>query len=141
MSDRSFEFISNDPVGYERLFGRGRCHLSVPFIEFAGVMAHEKVLDVGCGTGNLTISLAASKAFATGIDLSWSYLHHARQRISDASVKFTLGDAMKLPYQDDSFDRTLSMLALDLFLDPVLCLSEMRRVTRPGGIVAALVIG
>jgi SAM-dependent methyltransferase len=48
-------------------------------------------------------------------------------------------DALNLPYPDGAFDRALSMLALDVLPDPSRALTQMRRVTRPGGTVAALV--
>lgn len=109
------------------------------FVEFAGVTAQERVLDVGCGTGNLTRALGAAKAVVTGIDLSAPYIEYARRHTSDSGVTFEVGDALNLPYPDSAFDRSLSMLALDVLPDPTRGLAEMRRVTRPGGTVAALV--
>jgi SAM-dependent methyltransferase len=132
-------FIATDPEGYEQFIGRWSRRLAPLFVEFAGVTAHERVLDVGCGTGNLTIALGAVQASATGIDLSTPYIEFARRQTSDPGVTFDVGDALHLPYPDGAFDRTLSMLALDVLPDPTRGLAEMRRVTRPGGTVAALV--
>jgi SAM-dependent methyltransferase len=108
-------------------------------VELAGVAAGERVLDVGCGTGELTLALRAAKAATTGIDLSAPYVEYARRRLADPSVTLDVGDALNLPYPDSAFDRTLSMLALDLFPNPERALAEMRRVTRSGGAVVALV--
>lgn len=132
-------FIATDPDGYERYVGRGSRRLAPLFVEFAGVTAGERVLDVGSGTGNLTFALGAANVSATGIELSAPYVEYARRRTSKVDVTFDVGDAMNLPYPDGAFDRSVSMLVLDVLPDPRRGLSEMRRVTRPGGVVAALV--
>lgn len=133
-------WIATDPAGYEKYIGRWSQQLAPAFVEFAGVKAGERVLDVGCGTGNLTAALGdADVAAATGIDVSAPYITYARQRTRNRAVTFEIGDALELPYPDGNFDRTVSMLALDVFPDPARGLSEMRRVTRPGGVVAVLV--
>jgi SAM-dependent methyltransferase len=108
-------------------------------VELAGVVSGERVLDVGCGTGNLTLALRAAKAVPTGIDLSAPCVEYARRRLGDPAVRLGVGDALHLPYPDGAFDRTLSMLALDVMPDPQRALAEMRRVTHPGGTIAALV--
>lgn len=109
------------------------------FVELAGVVAGERVLDVGCGTGNLTLALRVAKVLPTGIDLSASYVEYARRRLADPAVTLDVGDALNLPYADGAFDRALSMLALDVFPEPQRAIAEMSRVTRPGGAVSALV--
>lgn len=132
-------FIATDPEGYEAYVGRGSRRLAAPFALFAGVSANERVLDVGCGTGHLTREIAAADACATGIDLSTPYVKFARLRTRDERVTFEVGNALDLPYQHGTFDRTLSMLALDVLPDPSRGLHEMRRVTRKGGTVAVVV--
>ena len=54
-------------------------------------------------------------------------------------VRFDVGDGTALPYEDGEFDRSLSMLRLDVVPDAAPIVAEMRRVTRPGGVVAGLV--
>ncbi|HEU5323829.1 MAG TPA: methyltransferase domain-containing protein [Methylomirabilota bacterium] len=133
-------FIATDPIGYERYVGRWSRRLAPLFAEFAGVGAGERVLDVGCGTGDLILTLAAANvAAAIGIDVAAPYIAYARRRTTDRTVTFEVGDALDLPYVDGVFDRALSMLALDVMADPGRALAEMRRVTRPGGVLAALV--
>jgi SAM-dependent methyltransferase len=83
--------------------------------------------------------LSAAQAVVTGIDLSAPCIGYARQHTSDRGVTFGVGDAQHLPYLDGTFDRTLSMLALDTMAEAARAVVEMRRVTRSGGIVAALV--
>ena len=132
-------FVATDPEGYEPYVGRWSRRLAPLFVAFAGVLPRERILDVGCGTGNLTRALGAAGAVVTGIDVSAPYVAYARQHMSDPAMTFELGDAQHLPYPDRTFDRTLSMLALDTMPQPALAVTEMRRVTRPGGTVAALV--
>jgi len=102
-------FIANDPEGYEQYVGRGSRRLAPLFVSYAGPSASERVLDVGCGTGNLTIALGAVDGVSvTGIDLSAPYVEFARRRAAGSNVKFDVGDALNLPYSDSTFDRTLS---------------------------------
>ena len=132
-------FVATDPAAYEAYVGRGSQRLAPAFVRFAGVSAKERVLDVGCGTGHLTRAIAAATGLATGIDLSAPYVDFARRTTPDLGIAFEVGDALDLPYPDGIFERTLSMLALDVLPDPLRGLREMRRVTRPGGVVAVVV--
>jgi len=133
-------FVASDPDGYERYMGRWSRRVAPLFVEWAGINRGQRVLDLGCGTGSLTQALVQAQASAvTGLDASAPYLDFARARITDPTVSFELGDAYVLPYEDETFDRTLSMLTLDLLDDPERALAEMRRVTRRGGTVAGLV--
>ena len=132
-------FVPADPVRYETFMGRGSQHLAPAFVELAGVVSGERVLDVGCGTGHLTLALRAAQAVPTGIDLSAPCVEYTRLRLGDPAVRLDVGDALHPPYPDGTFERTLSMLALDVMPDPQRALAEMRRVTHPGGTSAALV--
>ena len=75
----------------------------------------------------------------TGIEPSPAYTRYAREHASGDRVRFEVGDALALPFPDDAFDRTLSMLVLNFVPDPAAALQQMIRVTRPGGVVAAAV--
>jgi ubiquinone/menaquinone biosynthesis C-methylase UbiE len=140
MSTTTTTFVATDPAGYERFMGRWSQRLAPSFVEFAGVQTGEQVLDVGCGTGSLTLALAAvGVAAAVGVDPSSPYVEFARTRTASPAVRFDVGDGSRLPYGDGTFDRSVSMLVLDVVPDPVPVVAEMRRVTRPGGTVAGLV--
>lgn len=100
------------------------------------------VLDVGCGPGTITAGLAAlvPGGQVIGIDRAVGVLAEARgeadrQRVSN--VSFEVGDASQLAFVDDSFDVVHAHQVLQHLSDPVAALAEMRRVCRPGGIVAA----
>jgi ubiquinone/menaquinone biosynthesis C-methylase UbiE len=138
MSDAT-PFMSADGHAYEFQMGRWSRRLAPGFIAFAGISRAARVLDVGCGTGNLSFCLARNKSIASvqGIDLSAAYVEHARRQTCDASIDFQVADACALPFPDASFDHSLSMLALQFVPRLDRALDEMRRVTCPGGTIAA----
>jgi SAM-dependent methyltransferase len=138
MSESS-TFTASDGDGYELLMGRWSRLLAPRFIDFAGVASGARVLDVGCGTGNLALCLAENPdiGLVTGVDFSPVYIDHARRRSSDPRITFDVGDACALPFEDASFDHSLSMLVLQFIPEAATAVGEMRRVTRPGGTVAA----
>lgn len=126
--------------GYERFMGRWSRRLAPLFVTFAGVTEGERVLDVGSGTGALTVTAAAIESVqVTGIERSAAYVRHAQEHADADGVQFEVGDAQALPFSDDTFDRTLSMLVLNFVPDPAAALQQMIRVTRSGGVVAAAV--
>jgi ubiquinone/menaquinone biosynthesis C-methylase UbiE len=129
-------FLATDADLYEHFMGRWSARLAKPFLEFAGIRAGVRVLDVGCGTGTLSLSLAELGTKVVGMDASESYLEGARRRRSHANVTYEHGDACHLLYPTASFDACVSTLAIDLIPDVDQVAAEMRRVTRPGGIVA-----
>jgi len=132
-------FLANDGDAYELQMGRWSRRLAPLLIGFAGIDHASRVLDVGCGTGNLAICLAGNPAIAgvTGLDLAPAYIEYARRENRDHRLTFEVGDACALPFADAAFDHSLSMLALQFTPDTDLAIREMKRVTRPGGTVAA----
>ena len=126
--------------GYERFMGRWSRRLAPLFVTFAGVTEGDRVLDVGSGTGALAVTAAAIESVqVTGIERSPAYVRYAEGDAEADGVRFEVGDALSLPFSDDAFDRTLSMLVLNFVPDPAAALQQMIRVTRPGGVVAAAV--
>lgn len=95
------------------------------------------VLDVGCGTGEITFRLAERfpQAFFTGIDLEQAHLERARIRCSrfGSRTTFQNGDAMALPFPDASFDLVVCRHLLQAVPDAARVLAEIKRVLRPGG--------
>ena len=108
------------------------------FVKFVGVRDGENVLDVGCGTGSLSATLArvTKTSEIVGIDPSKGFIEYARTQIADARVTVEVGDAQNLPYPDASFDRCLALLAVDYIPDAPKAAIEMRRITKIAGVVA-----
>ncbi len=128
-----------DSDAYDRYMGRWSAFLARQFLDFAGIGAAERVLDVGSGTGSLTGVIAASTRASriVGIDPVAQFVRCARQRFGDPRVTFDCGDAGELPYPDSDFDASLAQLSFHHFSEQENALCEMLRVTRSGGIVAA----
>jgi SAM-dependent methyltransferase len=100
-----------------------------------------RVLDVGCGPGTITAGLAdrAPRGHVTGIDAAQEVIDQARAAVEPgkhSNLDFSAGDVYALHYPDDSFDVVHAHQVLQHLGDQVRALREMRRVTRPGGLVA-----
>jgi SAM-dependent methyltransferase len=99
------------------------------------------LLDIGCGPGTITADLASlvTPGRVTALEVTDAALGLARAEIARRgieSVDFAVGDVHALDFADDSFDIVHAHQVLQHVGDPVTALREMRRVTRPGGIVA-----
>jgi len=123
---------------YERQRGRSSKILAPLFLDFVGVGVRGEVVDVGCGTGALTFAIAKNKAVSkiVAIDLSETFLVYARSKTDDPRISFEVGDAQNLRFSDASFDCCLALLVVSFIPDAPKAAREMRRVTRPGGVVA-----
>ena len=103
----------------------------------SGMAQARSVLEVGAATGALTGELSLDwQARVVGLDLEWTRLAYARLR--DPRTCFTQADAHSLPYRSGSFDLSVCHFLLLWVRDPAGAVTEMRRVTRPGGFVLAL---
>jgi len=96
------------------------------------------LLDVGCGPGTITVEFADRLApgRVVGLDASAEVISIASQT-QRPGLEFVVGNAYALPYDDATFDIVHAHQTLQHVADPVRMLREMRRVTRPGGVVAA----
>lgn len=100
---------------------------------------HMRLLDVGCGPGTITADLAGLVAHVTAVEVKDEALDLARAEAAargTANVGFAVTDAHALDFPDDTFDVVHAHQVLQHLGDPVRALREMRRVTRPGGLVA-----
>jgi SAM-dependent methyltransferase len=124
---------------YDRHIGRYGGELARELIAAAGVRPGERALDVGCGPGALTRGLVAllGPEHVAAVDPSPPFAEACRTRLPGVHVEVASAEA--LPFDDDAFDHALSQLVVNFMTDPRQGVSEMRRVTRPGGTVAAAV--
>ena len=108
------------------------------FINRLGLKPGTKVLDVACGTGNLSLPAARLGADVTGVDIAPNLVEQARANAASEGLKakFDEGDAEALPYADASFDATVTMYGAMFAPRPELVAAELKRVTKPGGIIA-----
>ncbi|MFZ0339444.1 MAG: methyltransferase domain-containing protein [Terracidiphilus sp.] len=98
-------------------------------LEWLAPQAGERILDLGCGDGQLTERIAATGAVVTGIDASPNMVAAARARGIDAKE----GSAESLPFPDQSFDAVFSNAVLHWVRGQDAMMTEVRRVLRPGG--------
>ena len=128
-----------DGAAYERLMGVWSRLAGAIFVDWVAPRAGMQWVDVGCGNGAFTelIVQRCGPAAVTGIDPSSAQLEYARKRPGTPGVAYVQGDATPLPFEDASFDAAVMALVLFFVPDPERGVSEMKRVVRPGGIVAA----
>ena len=105
----------------------------------AGVGPGTRLLDAGCGAGMAAQRAAGLGATVAGIDAAPLLLDIARERLPGGD--FRVGDLEDLPFPDHSFDVVTGFNAFQFAGNPVRALTEARRVTRPGGIVAIMTWG
>lgn len=108
---------------------------SATVVASVGIGEGDRVLDVATGTGNAALVAAALGGEVTGLDLTPKLIEVARQRAQEAElrVEFLEGDAENLPFDDDSFDRVVSVFGVMFAPDQQRAADELARVCRPGG--------
>jgi ubiquinone/menaquinone biosynthesis C-methylase UbiE len=108
------------------------------FIKRLNLQPGMKLLDVACGTGNLALPAARIGAIVTGVDIAPNLLKQARENAEREGlrIQFDEGDAEALPYEDASFDIVVTMFGAMFAPRPELVAAELKRVCRPGGLIA-----
>ncbi len=141
MMRASSTFAVADAAGYEIQMGRWSRRLAIEFAAFVELGDGERILDVGCGTGSLAGVIVSVTTTSTidGVDLAAPYIEYAARTHRDPRLHFQVGDACALPFASCSFDRVLSLLVLHFVPRPLEAVAEMRRVARPGALLAAAV--
>jgi len=120
------------------LFSRFMQKDAEQFFQRLGLTPGIRLLDVGCGAGQLALIAARAGARVVGCDISTNWLEKARERAAaeGLNVTFEEGDAEALPYQDGEFDVVASLIAAMFAPRPDLVAAELTRVCRPGGMIA-----
>lgn len=121
---------------------RGNIHDAQWTVSLLDIQPHHRILEIGFGPGVSTqmASEKASKGFVAGIDHSKTMVQTASKRNTDAIraglMELNQGEVASLPYPDESFDIAFSLHSIYFWQDPVACLKELRRVLKPGGLLA-----
>ena len=116
------------PIG--RLIRQYESELTVKMLE---PVHGETILDAGCGTGVFTLDLLSAGARVVGLELSLPMLHRAGWKLRQFSFRMVQGDMTCLPFAHGAFDKTISLTALEFIDDARTAISELFRVTKPGG--------
>ena len=140
MSDGHWQLEGSAAELYQRYLVPGiTSKWAADLVHRAQLLAHEKVLDVACGTG-IVARLAAKKVASgrvTGLDLNAGMLAVARGVLTEgAPIDWMEGSALDLPFPSGHFDAVLCQLGLQFFPDQPKALRQMRRVVREPGRVA-----
>src|SRR3954451_17813860 len=133
------QFRFDDGAAYERHMGTWSRLAGDVFLDWLAPEPDLRWVDVGCGNGAFSERIVerCAPAEVQGIDPSEAQLAFARTRPVARLAKFQQGDAMALPFRDSSFDVATMALVIFFVPDPAKGASEMARVVRPGGTMAA----
>jgi len=125
----------------ERYVGRWSRLVAREFVAWLQVPPGSRWLDVGCGSGALTetVLAEAEPESIEGVDTSEAFVAYAASRVTDPRASFAVADAQALDRPDAAYDAVASSLVLNFLPDPARGAAEMRRVVRPGGVVAGYV--
>ena len=120
------------------MVARGVVRGAEEFVDRLNIAPGSRVLDVACGTGNVSIPLARRGALVTGLDIAANLLVQARERAAaeGVAIQFDEGDAEQLPYANDSFDAVVTMFGAMFAPRPEVVVAEFARVLKPGGLLA-----
>jgi ubiquinone/menaquinone biosynthesis C-methylase UbiE len=129
----------DDGAGYERMMGKWSRLAGEVFLDWLKPPSGLRWIDVGCGNGAFTELLAerCAPAEIQGVDPSEAQLAFARARHSAGIAQFRKGDAMALPFADNSFDAAVMALVIFFVPEPAAGVAEMARVVGPGGLVVS----
>ncbi|MGZ4108068.1 MAG: class I SAM-dependent methyltransferase [Actinomycetota bacterium] len=144
---RTYDRLSRIYDITEGLFERSYQDVGLRLLE---ARPRESVLEIGHGTGRCLVEVAravGADGSVAGLDISRGMHQVAKRRLSRARlarrVDLRLGDAVALPFRDDSFDAAFTSFCLELFssADIPVVLAECRRVLRPGGRIVVVALG
>ena len=144
-SDQRKALMENDQIrfddgaAYEQYMGAWSRLVGEAFLDWLAPKPGLRWLDVGCGNGAFTEMLVerCAPAGVEGIDPSEAQLAYARTRPASRLAQFRQGDAMALPFGDNTFDAAVMPLVIFFVPEPARGVAEMARVVRAGGVVVA----
>lgn len=125
-------------AGNYDIFSRYMESDAILFFRRIGIQPSQRVLDVGCGTGQFALIAARAGAHVNGCDISANWIARARERAQQENLSacFEEADAEALPYRDAQFDVVASLIGAMFAPRPDCVAAELTRVCRPGGTIA-----
>jgi ubiquinone/menaquinone biosynthesis C-methylase UbiE len=131
----------DDSAAYERFMGAWSRAAGAVFLEWLAPPQNACWLDVGCGTGVFTrlILDTSSSAEVFAVDSEPAQIDHARRELAGTRASFRIADACALPFAQSMFDIVATALVINFIPDRSKAVAEMRRVARPGGLLAGYV--
>ncbi len=145
MNKERAQLFDEWPDAYDRWFATPigslvRKHETELILNLLSPKQGEIILDAGCGTGIFTIDVLSSGSEVIGLDLSVPMLRRAEKKLKGYSFQAVVADMLHLPFPESSFDKVVSVTALEFIEDGKAAVSELFRVTKEGGsiVVATL---
>lgn len=126
-----------DGEAYERLMGRFTRAAGEVFLDWLSPPKELAWIDVGCGTGAFTQLLLdrCAPRCVSAVDPSQEQIAYARTTAAAKSVDFRVGDAQSLPFANGEFDAGVMALVITFVPDPNKAVAELKRATKPGGML------
>jgi ubiquinone/menaquinone biosynthesis C-methylase UbiE len=142
MSELSLPYVIHSDEECERLELQARLANIQGHLKHLPISPKDRVLDVGCGSGSMARLIARSfpSTEVIGVDVRQQYLDFAKATARDqgiGNVTFRSGDVFDLPFEDASFDIVWSKYLLQWLKEPKSALAELKRITKPGGLVVS----
>ena len=102
-------FKAVDAQGYQQIMGRFSTQLASSFLDYIGRESGQTILDLGCGTGSMTFTLAqrGDHKAIVGVDVSEVYVDHARSCNDEPRITFEVADGSALPFENNTFDQAV----------------------------------
>jgi ubiquinone/menaquinone biosynthesis C-methylase UbiE len=138
-NEKVLDQFTQQAESYAKLTARSRGASPSPFLDALGPLATDRVLDVACGNGRLTLMLAKLTHHVIGIDLTAAMIEQGRALQAAAritNVEWQVGDILPLSFPDGAFSLVVSQAAFHHLADPGAVLAEMARVCARDGRVA-----
>ncbi|MGZ3607155.1 MAG: class I SAM-dependent methyltransferase [Syntrophales bacterium] len=104
-------------------------------LDFLNPAPGEMILDAGCGTGVFTYGIISSGSKVTGLDITFPMLRRAREKAGGVRFLPIRGDISTLPFREESFDKVVSITALEFIAEAKAAVAELFRVVQRGGVV------
>lgn len=129
---------NNTYAEYDNFMGRWSRQVASQFLDWIQPGQNLSWLDVGCGAGMLaqTVARNCAPSIVTGADPLEKSITAAKQHPDNKGIRFEVGDAQDLPFEDTTFDAVVSGLMIKFVPNKVKAIGEMKRVARPGSVIA-----